>query len=106
MAHPGLRRKMDHTVEFLGGKQRFDAAAIGQVQLFEAEIPLPLQYLEPRCLEARIIVVVEIVESDDFIAACQQSLAHEEADEAGGAGDQYLHVPTVARRSDRRETSI
>ena len=48
IAHPRLRRKMDHAVEFLGGKQRFDAAAIGQVQLFEAEIPLPLQYLEPR----------------------------------------------------------
>ena len=75
IAHAGLRREVDDAAEFLGRKQRLHAAAIGQVELYEAEIPLPLQYLEARGLEARIVVVVEIVEADDLIAAREQSLA-------------------------------
>ena len=49
--------------------------AIGQIQFYEAKILVLLQYFEPRGLEPRIVIVVEVVEPDDLIAAREQSLA-------------------------------
>ena len=50
MAHARLRGEMDHAVEFLGREQGLDTAAIGQIQLYEVKILVPLQYFEPRTL--------------------------------------------------------
>ena len=52
---------------------------------------LLLQDRETRELQAHVVVVVEVVEADDLVAAREQLLRGVEADEAGGAGDEDLH---------------
>jgi hypothetical protein len=49
------------------------------------------QARQPRLLEGDIVVVVEIVNADDFVAAREQALADMHADKPGGAGEQDLH---------------
>ena len=49
---------------------------------------------EARALQVRIVVVVEVVEPDDLVAARQQLARGVEADEPGGAGEQNLHALT------------
>ena len=46
---------------------------------------------QPRLLQRRIVVVVEVVDADDLVAAREQSLADVHADEAGATGDQDFH---------------
>ena len=45
---------------------------------------------QPRFLQRHVVVVVEIVEADDLIAALEQQLRGVKADEAGGAGDEEI----------------
>jgi hypothetical protein len=50
------------------------------------------QYVEPRGFEARIIIVIEVIESDDLVAPGKQPLRHEEPNKSGRTGNQDLHV--------------
>src|SRR5262249_56630998 len=47
---------------------------------------------EPRLLERHVIVVVDVVEADDALAARKQGLGHVKANKPGGAGDEDSHV--------------
>ncbi len=49
-----------------------------------------LQLCEPGDLEGRIVVVVEVVDSDDLVAALEQPLRDVHADKTCTAGDQDL----------------
>ena len=51
---------------------------------------------QPRLLQRDVVVVVEVVEPDDFVAALQQQLRGVEADEAGRAGDEEFHEGAIA----------
>ena len=64
---------------------------IGKVQLHEAKARILLQALEPRHLQRDVVVVVEVVEPDHFVAARKQLPRGMKADESRGAGDQNLH---------------
>ena len=46
---------------------------------------------EARLLEVDVVVVVEVVEADDLVAAREQPSCRRRADEAGGSRDQNLH---------------
>ena len=91
IAHARLRREVDHALEPLAGEKPGHARAVREVELDEAEPRELLQHLEPRELEAHIVVVVEVVEPDDLVAALEQLAGRVIADEASGAGDQDLH---------------
>ena len=98
IAHAGLRREVDDALETVGGKQRREARRIGQVEFLEAESGaravwgLRGQRVEPRPLEPRVVIVVEIVDAGDFVAAREQALRNVHADEPGGAGDENFHA--------------
>ena len=77
IAHTGLRREVDHALRAFRREQGGNALAIGDIQ--------------PRQLEARTVIIVEVVHPDHFVAARQQQLADVHADKPGGAGDQYFH---------------
>ena len=47
IAHAGLRRQVDHTVETLAGKEIGHAGTVGNVELDEAEA---LVWRQPRCV--------------------------------------------------------
>ena len=111
VAHAGLRREVNHALELLAREQLRHPRPVGEIQLDEAEVrPLP-QLREPRLLQRDVVVVVEVVEPDDFVAALQQELRGVEADEAGRAGDEKFHeglsvrTRSLTRLVDRDSTA-
>ena len=81
---------MDDAVESFRGKQAVDRCAVGDVDLVEREVRV-LELLQPRELQVDVVVLVEVVEPDDVVAAREQALRDVHADETGGAGDEDLH---------------
>ena len=82
---------MHDALELLFGEERADGVAVGDVQLDEAKARLRRQPGEPVMLEAWVVVVVQVVEADDAVAAREQDLRDVHADEAGRTGDENLH---------------
>src|SRR5262249_26336151 len=62
------------------------------------------ELVEPRLLERRVVVGVEIVEADDAVAVREQTTRDVEADEAGRAGDEDRLVRH--RRAHSRHSSM
>ena len=96
VAHARLRGEVDHALELLAGEQLGHARAVREVELDEAEPRQLLQQLEPRELEAHVVVVVEVVEPDDLVAALEELAGRVVADEAGGAGDEEFHGKVIS----------
>ena len=72
VAHARLRCEVNHASELLPREQLLHARPVREIQLDEAEVrPLP-QLREPRFLKRDVVVVVEVVEPDDFVAALQR----------------------------------
>ena len=92
VTHAGLRGEVNHARKFLAREQRLHAALVGEVHLHETKLRLPLEDGEARALEIRVVVVVEVVEPDDFVAARQQFLRDVGTNESGGAGEQDFHA--------------
>src|SRR6185369_2726253 len=74
-------------------EQRRERAGRRDVHLDEAERAAaePRELSEPRLLERGIVVVVDVVDADDRLAAREKRAGHMHADEAGGAGDDEGH---------------
>src|SRR5690606_27797744 len=82
----------------------FHRRAVGQVGLHVGVARMVLEARQPRLLQGDVVVVVEVVEADDLVAARQQHLRDMTADEAGSAGDENLHAkyPETESRNDTR----
>ncbi len=91
MAHAGLGAQVHDALKLLAREQLGHAGLVGQIEFHEAEAALAIELRQARALQGDVIVVVEIVDTDDLIAARQQALRGEVADEARGTGDQQLH---------------
>jgi hypothetical protein len=91
VAHPGLRREVDDTLELLFCEQRSHALAVGDIELDEAETCVRLQSRQAVELELDVVVVVEVVQADHFVTAREQAQRRGHADEAGSAGQEDLH---------------
>ena len=72
ITHAGLRGQVDDARKFLAREQRLHAALVGEIHLHETELRLPLEDGEARALQVRVVVVVEVVEPDHFVATRQQ----------------------------------
>ena len=83
---------MDDSVESAAVPDLLHRRAIGGVGAHELEAAERPQPLEARFLELHIVVRVEVVEPDDGIAALEEAFGDVVSDEAGRAGDQYLHA--------------
>ena len=84
--HPGDRQR-DH---FVIEQQTFNHVCVAEVAFDRASpAELPFQAAAFCALEARIVVVVEVVENDEpLLGRRQQVLDEVAADEAGAAGDE------------------
>ncbi len=91
VAHAGLRSEVHDAIELLGSEELIDIRAVGDVELVERE-SRKLELLQPRQLEVDVVVVVQVVQPDDGVAALEQAPRDVHADEAGGAGDEDLHA--------------
>src|SRR6185437_3566451 len=87
IAHARLRGEMHDMRKPVLGEQRGNAVAVGQVELDEAEAGMPGKLRETGVLQLRIVISIEIVETDNGAAAFQKSLGDVEADKPGGAGN-------------------
>ena len=70
------------------GEQRRDAGAISEIELVELEVGKLGEFLQARQLEGRVVIGVEIVETDHDATLAEQVARGVEADEAGRAGDE------------------
>lgn len=91
ITHPCLGRKMNNAIEFFVRKQRCHRGCISHIKANKAESGTAREACQARLLETDIVVVVEIVQPDDFVATRQQALGDMHADETGGTGNQYFH---------------
>src|SRR5712675_2957969 len=88
MAHPGLRREMHHLGEAVLGEQRRHADTVGEIEPDETKRRGLCELVEARLLERRIVIGVEIVETNDVAAIRGETARDMEADESRGAGDE------------------
>ncbi len=65
----------------------------------EGEIPQTLEQREARLLQLDVVIVVEVVDADDRIAALGQGLGGVKADETGRACDEKANIlqPVILR---------
>jgi hypothetical protein len=91
VAHAGLRGEVDHPLRPEVGEGRVERGAVLQRRAQEREPGQWCQPRQPRFLQPRVVVVVEVVVAEHLVAARQQALAEFRTDEAGGAGDEDAH---------------
>ena len=90
-APAGLGGKVNHAVELLGGEELFHAFPVGHVEFHETEILVGRKAGQTIELELDFVIIVEVVETDDFVASRQKNLAGVHADKTGGAGNENFH---------------
>jgi hypothetical protein len=95
VAHAGLRGEVDDGIEVALLEQVLHHHAVGDVVLEEAEVGVGFQLFQPREFERRVVVVVEVVDADDLVAAGEQDLRDVHADKAGGTGNEYFHAVSM-----------
>jgi hypothetical protein len=66
-------------------EQLLKRIAIRDVDLNESESRLWRELREPSLLEARVVVIIQVVDADHLMALCQQSCAAMHADKSSGA---------------------
>ncbi len=71
--HARLRREMDHADRAMLAHDRRDGWRIRHVHHAEGKSGHALQAGQPRPLQRRIVIVVEIVDPDDRLAAGEQN---------------------------------
>ena len=95
VAHAGLGGEVDDALRSVGGEGVFDGVAVGEVGDDLGEAGAAFEAGEAGALEVDVVVVVEVVEADDFVAAVEQALGDVRADEAGGSCNQKFHSAGV-----------
>src|SRR5688500_1821057 len=107
VAYARLRREVHDALVCALRERRFHGRSVREVDSLEAESLLRLEPGEAGLLERGVVVRVEVVEADDFIAARQQAFGDVVADETGGTRDKDSHQsrPSAWPRSNRYFTS-
>ena len=91
VANARLRSKMHHAFETMLRENRFHRRAISDVHAEEGEVRLRDEFHKTRFFDARVVVIVDVVESDNGLAAGEQTLRDVRADETCCAGDKDRH---------------
>ena len=72
-------------------EERAHLREIGDIGLDEFERPLAGNLREPVALETDGVIIVEVVDADDFMPVTQEPSREMRSDEAGNAGEDDLH---------------
>jgi hypothetical protein len=107
VAHPGLGGEVNYPVEFFPLEEFSHLLAVAYVHADEAVVRVLGAYcftaplasfieadaslLQPSVFKADIVVVVYIVDADDFISPLKKAEDSVVSDEAGGSCDEYFH---------------
>ncbi len=91
ITYTGLCGQVDHAVKSVIAEQCRHTVAIGQFHLPELKTIKAVQPVETALFQADVVVVIEIVDTDDPVSHLNQFLAGKCADKTRRAGHQYLH---------------
>ena len=99
VAHPRLCPQMYDPVDRRVSQRGAKRIRIGKVEPMEAEVsPFCRNHREPRLLQLRIVISIEIINPDHRIAARKQGAGDVHADEAGASGDENGHMAAASPR--------
>ena len=72
--HSGLRAEMDDAVKTVSRGEAIERGLVGEIDLLEGEAiaMIGLQRVEPRVLQPWVVIIAEIVDADDSLAARKQ----------------------------------
>ena len=87
-----LRREMNHPVELFRREQLLQTSGVCEISADESKPRSIDEKFEPVLFEADVVVGIEVVEPDNFIATSEQSLSGMKANETGSASDEDLHT--------------
>ena len=92
IAHAGLGGQVHDAIKLLAPEQIRHAGGVLKAELRNAEASLGREARQAGFLQCRVVVRVQVVESDDRITAAEQLVRDGRADEAGRTGDEYFHL--------------
>jgi len=91
IADAGLRRQIYHPLGSVSGKGFVQHLAIFKAGSDFGEARIRLQARQAGALQVDIVIIVEVVEADDFVAARQQALRQCRTDKPRAACNQNFH---------------
>jgi len=94
VADSGLGGQVHNLAELTLRKQPCHRFPVCQVAPDKAEAVTTFQLFQTRLLQGHIIIVVQVVESDDLVAPLQQPAGQVKADKTCSAGNKYLSHTT------------
>src|SRR5882757_3554554 len=92
VANPGLSCEVDHFGKSMFCKQCSNRGTVRQIDLYKIESRLAAQDIQACPFQLRIIVVGEIIQSDNVAPLGLQLARNMEADETRGSRDQYCLI--------------
>ncbi len=106
IADARLRADMDDSVEAVRLGECGQCVLVAKVDLLEGEgVSLsPAKPLDPGALQRRIVIVVEIVETNDLMTEVQKLGGGKETDESGGARHENFHESHNKGAGNSRES--
>jgi hypothetical protein len=91
---PGLGCQVDHTIEFFIAEEPCNHLTVADVTLYETKVFLLFKAVQPGVLQADIIVVVDVIKTDDRRPIPDQPFRQMETYETGCSGYQnFTHFP-------------
>ena len=97
VADAGLCAEVHDRVERMHIGDLLQCVGIGKIHPLKAEAVaiLPLQTVEPRLLQRRIVIIVEIVDPDDLVTAVEEGARRGPSDEPCSPRDQNSHKALI-----------
>ena len=81
------------------------ARAVGQIQLFKAEVPAFRQLGKTVFFQADIVIIIEIIDTHDRVPVRCQTAGEVEADKTGCAGNKHMHSVLLLRHERDSRTA-
>jgi hypothetical protein len=92
MSHPGLSREMDDAGQSrVALDQAENPIAVGDIELGEGETGVSPELRQTRLFQFDVVVIVQIVDADDPLAAIEQRLGDMKTDKPGGTREKNRH---------------
>jgi hypothetical protein len=92
VAHAGLGREMDDALRPFALEELCHSPSVGNVELDEPETGLRCKLRQPGLLQGNIVVVVEIVQPENVVAANEEPLRDMHSDESRCSRDEDFQM--------------
>ena len=103
VANAGLSPEVNDPIEVGRAAQLVQGAGIREIDPFEPETiaEIARERVEARLLQRWIVIIVEIVDPDDLLAASEKRACCRRPDESTRARDEYRHAQPLSRSAAR-----